>query len=107
MPDKPHQHIGRAPVRRPPRGRARVGRAVGKAQTPENAVTNVIRTSTQEKAPVFVDPSGRRRRRVRRVAYGIGVGLLLILVVVWISQLGGSARPPVPTPSVTVTSVRQ
>lgn len=98
VPDEP-QHIGRAPVRPPSRGRARVGRAVGKAPLPGNAVTNVIRTDTPEKAPVFVDPSGKRRRRMRKVAYGIGVALLVILLAVWVSQLGGSARPPAPTNS--------
>jgi hypothetical protein len=76
-----------------------VGRAVGKAPLPENAVTNVIRTDAPSKAPVFVDPSGRRRRRVRKVAYGIGVALLVVLLAVWISQLGGPARPPTPTNS--------
>jgi hypothetical protein len=98
VPDEP-QHIGRAPVRPPSRGRARVGHAIGKAATPENAVTNIIRTDASSKAPVFVDPSGRRRRRVRKLAYGIGVAFLVVLIAVWVSQLGGSARPPAPTNS--------
>ncbi|NMO51604.1 hypothetical protein HH310_10425 [Actinoplanes sp. TBRC 11911] len=104
MGDEP-QHMGRATVRPPSRGRARVGHAVGKAPLPENAVTNVIRTDAPAKAPVFVDPSGRRRRRVRRIAYGIGVALLLVLLAVWVSQLGGSAKPPAPPPTPANSSV--
>jgi hypothetical protein len=48
------------------------------------------------KKPVFVDPSGRRGRRVRRVAYGIGVLVLLIVTAAWVSQLDGWAKPPSP-----------
>lgn len=83
---------------RPPRGRARVGRAVGKAPLPENAVTDRIPLGGPAAPPVFVDPSGGRRRWLRRTAYTIGVLLILTLVVVWLSQLGGSARPPAPQP---------
>jgi len=79
-------------------GRARVGRAVGKARMPERAVTDVIRPETAAAAPVFVDPSGGRRRRVRRTAYAIGVLLLLILAAIWLSQLSGSTRAPEPRP---------
>jgi hypothetical protein len=43
--------------------------------------------------PVFVDVSGRRRRRLRRLMYGIGVAVLIALVAVWLSQLGGTVRP--------------
>jgi hypothetical protein len=97
MPDE--RPTGRAPVRRPGRGRARVGRAVGKAPLPENAVTGVIRRDAPgAPPPVFVDPTGARRRRVRRVTYTAGVLLVLVVIVVWLSQLGGPARPPAREP---------
>ncbi|MEU8818503.1 hypothetical protein [Actinoplanes sp. NPDC048796] len=96
MGDEPN--IGRARVQRPPRGQARVGKAVGKARTPENAPTDYIPIGSQEPPPVFVDPTGGRRRWVRRTAYGIGLLLIVALVVIWLSQLGGSAPPPARTP---------
>ena len=43
--------------------------------------------------PVFVDVSGRRRRKLRRIAYAIGAALLLALAVLWVSQLIGTVRP--------------
>ncbi|GAA4260185.1 hypothetical protein GCM10022255_087850 [Dactylosporangium darangshiense] len=78
-----------------PIGRARIGRAVGKAQTPERAATAVIRNGRQDPTPVFVDPSGARRRRIRRKVYLVGVLLLLALLGLWLSQFLGAARPPV------------
>jgi hypothetical protein len=66
---------------------------------PESAVTSIIRLDAPVNVPVFVDPSGRRRRRVRRVAYGIGVAVLLIVSTVWVSQFNGWAKPPVPASS--------
>jgi hypothetical protein len=88
-------------VRRPPRGRARVGRAVGKAVLPEHEVTDLIRQGVPEAPPIFVDPSGSRRRRLRGVAYAVGLLLVLIVAVLWVSQLSGPAHPPprVPCPS--------
>ena len=62
----------------------------------ESAVTNIIRVDAPEKKPVFVDPSGRRGRRVRRWAYGIGVLVLLVVAAAWVSQLDGWAKPPAP-----------
>ncbi|MFI5890280.1 hypothetical protein ACIA5D_09170 [Actinoplanes sp. NPDC051513] len=94
---------GRAPVRRPPRGRAKVGQAAGKARLPEHAVTGIVEPGVASTQPVFVDPSGTRRRRVRAVAYAMGVLLILALAVVWVSQLvGPAAPPPRPVPSVSV-----
>ncbi|MGI5240565.1 hypothetical protein [Dactylosporangium sp. CA-139066] len=78
-----------------PMGRARIDRAVGKAPLPERAATAVIRNGRQEPRPVFVDPSGARRRRVRRAAYAVGVLLLLVLLALWLSQFLGAAHPPV------------
>jgi hypothetical protein len=39
---------------------------------------------------VFVDDSGARRRRLRRISLAVGATLLLILLVLWLSQLGWS-----------------
>jgi hypothetical protein len=88
---------GRAP--RPPRGRATVGRGVGKSALPEQAVTGIIKQELRSTAPIFVDPSGARRRRLRLVAYAIGLLLILVLVAVWASQLLGPVTPP-PAPPV-------
>jgi hypothetical protein len=99
MPDEPP--IGRAPL--PPRGRARVGRAVGKSALPEQAVTGIIRQELSSTAPIFVDPSGARRRRMRLVAYAVGVLLIVVLAAVWASQLLGPATPP-PSPPVVSAS---
>jgi hypothetical protein len=86
--------IGRASVGRPSKGRARVGRAVGKAPLPENAKTELFAVGEQGPAPVFVDPTGGRRRWLRRTAYAIGVLLILALVTIWVTQLIEPARPP-------------
>ena len=81
-------------MRRAPNGRARVGRAVGKAQLPERAVTDVIRDDVPTPVPVFVDPSGNRRRRVWWSGVVLGLLVLAALAVVWASQLAGPATPP-------------
>ncbi|MEU4240181.1 hypothetical protein [Actinoplanes sp. NPDC026619] len=96
MPDEPP--TGRAPVRPPSRGRARVGRAVGKARLPADEVTGLIRSDVPPAAPVFVDPSGARRRRMRWAVYVAGVLLVLVLAAVWASQLSGPAAPPARPP---------
>jgi hypothetical protein len=95
------RHVGRAAIPRrdvPPSplknksarnaGRARIGQAVGKSPPVERAKTNVIKPPTEDR-PVFVDPSGMRRRRLRRLAYLIGAILVLALVLVWVSQVSG------------------
>jgi hypothetical protein len=87
--------VGRWPVRRPA-GRARVGQAVGRAPTPDRAPTEVVLVGPEPGPPVFVDPGGRRRRRLRPLTYMLAVTILLILLVLWVSQLGGTARPPAP-----------
>ncbi len=103
MPDE--KPTGRAHVRRPTRGRARVGQAVGKAQLPERAVTEAVRMGVPEAKPVFVDPSGARRRRMRWSAYAAGVVLVLVLLAVWVSQLSGPAHPPARTPCANASAV--
>jgi hypothetical protein len=42
---------------------------------------------------VFVEPTGTRRRRLRRVTYLLGAALVLALLVLWLSQLGGPVGP--------------
>ncbi|MFD2767981.1 hypothetical protein [Micromonospora eburnea] len=46
-----------------------------------------------EPPPVFVDPSGRRRRWLRRLAYGFGALGVGYTVMVGVSFAGGPARP--------------
>jgi hypothetical protein len=87
--------VGRWPVKRPS-GRARVGQATGRAPTPDRAPTEVVKAGPEPRPPVFVDPGGTRRRRLRPVAYVLAVTILVILLVLWLSQLGGTARPPAP-----------
>jgi hypothetical protein len=86
------RHVGRATVPRSV-GRARVGRARGQAPTPERAYTEVMKLDSEGTPPVFVDPSGARRRRVRVIAYAIGLAALLSLLALWLSQLAGAVRP--------------
>jgi|SRR5690348_2811479 len=94
------RHVGRAAIPRrdvppPPTtqkaagqaGRARVGQAVGKSPPIERAKTSLIKPPSDDQ-PVFVDGSGTRRRRLRRLSYLIGAVLLLALALVWLSQFG-------------------
>jgi hypothetical protein len=104
VPDE--RRVGRAKVRRPPRGRARVGRSVGKAPLPERAVTTVLPAAGGETAPVFADPSGTRRRRVRLAMYALGLVIAAVLAAIWLSQLGGGpAAPPARTPCPAASSM--
>jgi hypothetical protein len=56
----------------------------------------VVKVGSDPAAPVFVDPSGARRRRLRLIAYGLAAVILLALLVLWLSQLGGPVDPPDP-----------
>jgi hypothetical protein len=66
---------------------------VGRAKLPDPEHTSVIRTGA-DPSPVFVDPSGARRRKLRRLAYLLGVAVVTALLVVWLSQFGEAAKPP-------------
>ena len=105
------RNVGRAAVPRrdvppsvaahPPRpaGKAKVGKAVGKAVAMDRAHTELIASpGTDSSRPVFVDPSGIRRRRLRWLAYLLGMLLVVTLALVWWSQLGGTSRPPAKGP---------
>ena len=81
-------------MRRPPRGRARVGQAVGKAKHPDHAPTAAIPHDVPTARPVFVDPSGKRRHRQRLLVSLLGLLLVLAVVAIWVSQLTGPAGPP-------------
>jgi hypothetical protein len=84
--------------REPNVGRARVGRAVGKAPLPENAKTEMFAVGAAGPPPVFVDPTGGRRRWLRRTAYAMGIVLVLALITIWVTQLIEPARPPARQP---------
>jgi hypothetical protein len=66
---------------------------VGRAKLPNPEHTNVLRIGA-DPPPVFVDPSGARRRRLRRLAYLLGVVVVVALLVVWLSQFSEPAKPP-------------
>ena len=67
-------------------GRVRVGRVAGRVLPIEQAGTQVTRLDDPP-PPVFADPSGVRRRRLRRLSYATGVLLFLLLLAFWMSQL--------------------
>ncbi|TDB96657.1 hypothetical protein E1091_09075, partial [Micromonospora fluostatini] len=46
-----------------------------------------------EPPPVFVDPSGRRRRWLRRTAYFLGLAGVAYTAMVGVSFAGGPVRP--------------
>ena len=82
-----------------------MGQAVGRAPTPDRAHTEVLRTGREPGPAVFVDPGGTRRRRLRPLAYLLAMTILFVLLVLWLSQLGGTARPPAaPCPTAAAAS---
>ena len=92
--------VGRAGVRQY-RGRARVTHArdhesagVDAAKTNVLAVmlTNVFKVD-RPPPPVFVDESGQRRRRVRRLAFLVIAVTVALLTTVWLTQLAEAVRP--------------
>jgi Glycosyltransferases, probably involved in cell wall biogenesis len=50
--------------------------------------------ATPDRNPVFVDTTGRRRRRLWTVAYGTGVAGLAYVVVLGLALAGGQITPP-------------
>ncbi|HEU5428382.1 MAG TPA: hypothetical protein VFU74_15990 [Actinocrinis sp.] len=64
--------------------------AAGTAAWPAEAPATGTRIA---EAPVFVDSTGRRRRLVRRVAFGLLIGACAYGVLVVVSILGGPVPP--------------
>lgn len=69
-------------------GRVPVGPVVARVRPIEQARTDVAHFD-ELPPPVFADPSGVRRVRLRRLSYAVGLLLLLLLLAFWLSQLGG------------------
>ena len=68
-------------------------RIVAAAPVPKAIRTHVINVGDEPPPPVFVDSSGRRKRRLRRFAYALCVAALLLVAVLWLSQAGDDVRP--------------
>ncbi|MFC7482240.1 hypothetical protein ACFQX7_22545 [Luedemannella flava] len=58
-----------------------------------NAPTVDLSTHGDAGAPVFVDSSGRRRRRVRLISYGLGAVCLTFTTLVLVSLAVGPVSP--------------
>ncbi|XTZ14865.1 hypothetical protein ACQSSU_25910 [Micromonospora echinospora] len=57
-----------------------------------------------ESSPIFVDPSGRRRRWLRRAAYALGLAGVAYTALVGVSFAGGPVRPETIIPFVEPTT---
>ena len=89
------RQIGRAKVARHV-GRAPVERVRGVKHVP--AAETSVMTGPATAVPVFVDDSGRRRRRMRAISFGVACLIVLAAVVVWLSLSASPLRPdPVAT----------
>jgi hypothetical protein len=78
---------------------------MGKAAVPAVALTNIIQLGDPPAPPVFVDSTGVRRARLRRLAYAAGILLAAGLLALWFSQLGAPVRPPSTVPCTTNSAV--
>lgn len=76
--------VGRAKVRSVGRVRRRSDRVRGAAPRPDVSTRHLQRPDAT--APIFVDGSGRRGRRLRRVAYWVIAVVLVVLALWWVSQ---------------------
>ncbi|HZD97846.1 MAG TPA: hypothetical protein VE132_06760 [Micromonosporaceae bacterium] len=89
------RQIGRAKVLRHV-GHAPIGRVRGVKQMP--AAKTSVMTGPATAVPVFVDDSGRRRRRMRAITFAVACMVVLAAVVVWLSLSASPLRPdPVAT----------
>ncbi len=75
-------------------GRAQVEQPSIKERLPEHESTQMIKLGQLPPQPVFVDPSGTRRRRLLVWAYVLVAGMVLVLAAIWFSQLGAPVLPP-------------
>ncbi|KUL23522.1 hypothetical protein ADL15_45970 [Actinoplanes awajinensis subsp. mycoplanecinus] len=71
-------------------GRVHAGPVIGRVPPLERARTDVAPLDGMP-PPVFADPSGVRRRRLRRLSYAVAVLLVVLAVGFWLSQLLGGA----------------
>lgn len=71
-------------------GRVRVGRVVGRVRPIEQARTDVAHFD-EPPTPIFADPSGARRRRLRLFSYAVVSVAVVLLLAFWLSQLSGDA----------------
>ncbi|WP_144126571.1 hypothetical protein [Catellatospora sichuanensis] len=86
-------------------GRAKVWRHVGRARINADGVAKVVPAELtavmvvpDPAAPVFVDDSGRRRRRIRAIAFVLACAVAVLATVAWLSLSAGTVRP---TPAAT------
>jgi hypothetical protein len=82
--------VGRAKVRNVGRVRRGADRVRGAAPPPDPSTRFLQRPDVT--APIFVDGSGRRGRRLRRVAYWIIAVVLVLLALWWVSQASIAAE---------------
>jgi hypothetical protein len=83
---KVSRHVGRVPLRRV--------RGVKQGPAAETSMMAGPKTAV----PVFVDDSGRRRRRMRAITFGVACMVVLAAVAVWLSLSASPLRPdPVST----------
>ena len=92
--DGQHRSIGRARVHgrarvrsalRLPRRAARADAVRRKAPPPD--VSTIMFERPDPTAPIFVDSSGRRRRRLRRLTYLVCALILVLVALYWFSQV--------------------
>ncbi|GIF96994.1 hypothetical protein [Catellatospora citrea] len=81
-------------------GRAKVWRHVGRARIRSDGVAKVVPAELtavmavpDPAVPVFVDDSGRRRRRIRSVAFAVACAVVVLAAVAWLSLSAGLVRP--------------
>jgi hypothetical protein len=75
--------VARVGLRRDPR-RARRKPALRGVANPPDPSTQVLHVDPPT-AAVFVDRSGRRKRRVRRAAYWLAALALLVVALIWLA----------------------
>lgn len=75
------RHVGRVKLHR------------GVASVDDGPDPTAAMPARPQPAPVFVDDSGQRRRRVRRVILWLGAMVLVIVAAVWWSQSADPVRP--------------
>lgn len=70
---------------------------------PVDDTPTTLLPAVPEPPPVFVDPSGQRRRRLRRIAYAVGLAGLAYTAMVGVSFAGTPVSPETVLPYVEPT----